>query len=473
VTCARCGHALGVAARFCGSCGQAVAQSARFGDGALGASLSEVLLFDKFTMGEIVRSPAFRFVFFLAMGPLALAHLDRVSFILWGIALYSGLLWAMLVYRLFAGRDLGFGWAVGTLFFTCFVMVPLLEFYLSRPPDYTKWLITRAAPHIQLVGYVFGVGLREELTKAVPLLLLAIVSARMRDPLTGLVLGFMSGIGFAVAENVLYVYKTVSHAASLSQASGAGIGDLVMPVYNNVIRMAMGPFVHGCLAGIFGYFIALAALDARRRGFLLIAGLSVASVLHGLYDTVVAYAPLVALLVHSFTYLLLMTYVLKARGLARAHEIGGGLFNRTVMGRASADFLAAAAAATPIPEDRALAATSVGRHLPPREHASAAVEGASGWRLRGTAGAATGRVVPLDAETRIGRDGRRCQVHLDEPTVSREHAMLTPGEAGTWRVLRLSRTSALFVNDQAVEEACLAPGDRLQLGGSAFVVEVG
>jgi hypothetical protein len=291
----------------------------------------------------------------------------------------------------------------------------------------------------------------------------------------------MSGIGFAVAENVLYVYKTVSHAASLSQESGA-IGNLVMPVYNNVIRMAMGPFVHGCLAGIFGYFIALAALDARRRAFLLVAGLSVASVLHGLYDTVVGYSPLVALLVHSFTYLLLMTYVLKARGLARADEIGGGVFNRTVMGRASADFLAAAAAAAtaasaaagPTPEGPSgLAATSVGRPRPPREPATGARDGSSGWRLRGTAGAAAGRVVPLDAETRIGRDGRRCQVHLDEPTVSREHAVLVPGESGTWRVLRLSRTSALLVNDNAVEEAFLAPGDRLQLGGSAFVVEVG
>jgi len=147
-----------------------------------------------------------------------LANLDRISFILWGIALYSGVLWALLVYRLFAGRDLTFAWAIGTLFFTCFVMVPLLELYLTLPHDLTQWLITRELLLFQLLGYVFGVGVREELTKAAPLLLLAAFSTRMRNPLTGLVLGFMSGIGFAVAENVLYVYQTVRHAASLQQA---------------------------------------------------------------------------------------------------------------------------------------------------------------------------------------------------------------------------------------------------------------
>ncbi len=278
------------------------------------------------------------------MGPLAIAHLERTDFILWGIALYSALLWAMFVYRLFAGRDLGFRWAIGMVFVTCFVMVPLLQIYLAIPPDLTEWLVSRGFIVFQLAGYVLGVGIREEMTKALPLLALAAFTSRMKNPLSGLVLGFMSGIGFAVAENVLYVYKTVSHAVSITQETGH-FANLVVPVYNNVIRMAMGPFVHGCLSGIFGYFIALSTVDARRRIFLLLAGLGVAASLHGLYDTVVDYSPLVALLVQALTYMLLMTYILKARGLASARELGGGVFNRTVMGRVSPEFLAAAAAA--------------------------------------------------------------------------------------------------------------------------------
>ena len=146
-------------------------------DNAIGASLREVVLLDKLTTSEILKSPVFRFVFFLAMGPLAIAHLDRTDFILWGIALYSALLWAMFVYRLFAGRDLGFRWAIGMVFVTCFVMVPLLKIYLAIPPDVTEWLVSRKLVVFQLAGYVLGVGMREEMTKAVPLLVLAAFTA--------------------------------------------------------------------------------------------------------------------------------------------------------------------------------------------------------------------------------------------------------------------------------------------------------
>jgi RsiW-degrading membrane proteinase PrsW (M82 family) len=468
VTCIRCGQPLAHEARFCGACGQGVvAVAPAVADGAIGASLREVVLLDKLTTSEILKSPVFRFVFFLAMGPLAIAHLDRTDFILWGIALYSALLWAMFVYRLFAGRDLGFGWAIGMVFVTCFVMVPLLQVYLSVPPDVTQWLTTRRFVAFQLAGYVLGVGLREEMTKALPLLVLAAFSHRMKNPLTGLVLGFMSGIGFAVAENVLYVYKTVSHAVSMTQETGH-LANLVVPVYNNVIRMAMGPFVHGCLSGIFGYFIALSTVDARRRFFLLGAGLAVAASLHGLYDTVVG-SPLVALLVQAMTYMLLMTYILKARGLASAHEIGGGVFNRTVMGRVTPEFLAAAAAA--------LAGSSRAAQAPAASSAPTAVsaritQAPFSWRLRGAGGTVAGRIVALEAEVKVGRDPSQCAVHVDEPTVSREHALLVPEAGGAfWRVRRLSRTAPVLVNDQAHDEVRLRAGDRLQLGTAIFVVE--
>jgi RsiW-degrading membrane proteinase PrsW (M82 family) len=432
-------------------------------DNAIGASLREVVLLDRRTASEILRSPVFRFVFFLAMGPLAIAHLDRTDFILWGIALYSALLWAMFVYRLFAGRDLGFRWAIGMVFVTCFVMVPLLQIYLAIPPDLTEWLVTRGFIVFQLAGYVLGVKIRKEMTKALPLLALAAFTSRMKNPLSGLVLGFMSGIGFAVAENVLYVYKTVSHAVSITQETGH-FANLVAPVYNNVIRMAMGPFVHGCLSGIFGYFIALSTVDARRRIFLLLAGLGVAASLHGLYDTVVGYSPLVALLVQALTYMLLMTYILKARGLASARELGGGVFNRTVMGRVSPEFLAAVAAA------QAQAQATLGQR--PRGEPEAVSPVPRSWRLRGQSGTVAGQIVPLEAEVKVGRDPSQCGVHVDEPTVSREHAVLVPeGGGATWRVRRLSRTAPVLVNDQAHDDVRLRAGDRLQVGTAIFVVE--
>jgi hypothetical protein len=90
--------------------------------------------------------------------------------------------------------------------------------------------------------------------------------------------------------------------------------------------------------------------------------------------------------------------------------------------------------------------------------------------LRGIAGPADGMSVPLEGEFKIGRDATQCLVHLDEPIVSRVHA-LVERSAGGLSVKRLSQSVPLYVNGQSVEQARLAPGDQLQVGSSVFVVE--
>ena len=45
--------------------------------------------------------------------------------------------------------------------------------------------------------------------------------------------------------------------------------------------MATTPFFLGCLAGIFGYFISLPAVDHARRWALLVVGLAISATLHG------------------------------------------------------------------------------------------------------------------------------------------------------------------------------------------------
>ena len=458
VFCSYCGRALAQGSRFCGICGRPLAAHPSLLDDFIhevSGSLKEIVLVDKMTGSEILRSPVFRFVFLVAMGPLAIALLPSNGAILNGLAIYSALLWSLLLYRLFADRHLSFRWAIGMVLFTCFVMVPILEFYLRLPPHITDFLVSRTFLPFQLVGYVFGVGVREELCKAAPLLALGLLSSRVRRPLNGLVLGMMSGVGFAAAENVYYVYRTVSQAASVTAQTGEA-ANLVMPVYNNVIRMAMGPFVHGCLSGIFGYFIGLAAADRERRAAFLLAGLGLSSLLHGLYDKAVTTSPVLGVAVQALTYFLLMTYVLKARGLASAREIGGGVFNRTVMIQVPASVAASASAVTVPP--------------PPRRQS---LGGAGCWRLRGVAGPPAGRTFDLAGEIRVGRDGARCALHVDEPTVSREHAVLMPDDGRrAWMIRRVSTKAPLYLNGHEVQEARLTPGDQIQVGSWVLVLEV-
>ena len=342
--CTACGHHLLDESRFCPGCGVAAAGPGPAHPSGIvsptGAPLSAVTDFlqevasvsmrdiagvDRARALEIIRSPVFLLLSLVAVAPLAIESLDGVHAILNGLAIWSGLLWALLMYRLFAGGHIGVGWAIGTVFFTAFIGIPLLTLYLQMPGDFFGRLEKLDFFPLTLVAYILGVGVREELTKAIPLFLMVRFTSKIENPTAGIVLGIMSGIGFAITENVFYVFTNLNEALGAARRTGE-LGHLVGPIYTNVVRMAMTPFFHGCLAGIFGYFIALAAVDRARRWPLLVAGLAISATLHGFFDTMVPRSPLWGVAVEALTFFLLLTYVLKARGLTTARELTHGLW---------------------------------------------------------------------------------------------------------------------------------------------------
>jgi RsiW-degrading membrane proteinase PrsW (M82 family) len=343
--CTACGQQLADGSRFCSGCGVGAAPESGpahpsgivsptgaplsavtdFIQEVASVSLRDIAGVDRARALEIIRSPVFLLLSLVAVAPLAIESLDGVHAILNGLAIWSGLLWALLMYRLFAGGQIGVAWAIGTVFFTAFIGIPLLTLYLQMPGDVFGRLERIDFFPLTLAAYILGVGVREELTKAIPLFLMVRFTSRMENPTAGIVLGIMSGIGFAITENVFYVFTNLNEALGAARRTGE-LGHLVGPIYTNVVRMAMTPFFHGCLAGIFGYFIALAAVDRARRWPLLVAGLAISATLHGLFDTLVPRSPLWGVMVEALTFFLLLTYVLKARGLTAASELTHGLW---------------------------------------------------------------------------------------------------------------------------------------------------
>jgi len=343
--CTACGRQLAEGTRFCPACGTASSPSVApptgpapshlrptqsltavtdFLQEVASVSLKEIALVDGDRAAEILKSPVFLLLSLVAIVPLAIESLESAHSILYGLAIWSGLLWALLMYRLFAGRQVGLFWCLATVFFTAFIGIPLLGLYLQMPGQVFERIEAIDFFPLTLLADILGVGVREELTKAIPLLLVAYFTTRMKNPVMGMVLGMMSGIGFAITENVFYVFTNLSQAVGAVRSTGQ-VGHLVGPIYTNVVRMAMTPFFHGCLAGIFGYFIALATLDPARRWALLVAGLAISASLHGLFDALVPRSPLWGVLIEGATFFLMLTYVLKARGLASAEALTQGL----------------------------------------------------------------------------------------------------------------------------------------------------
>jgi S1-C subfamily serine protease len=74
---------------------------------------------------------------------------------------------------------------------------------------------------------------------------------------------------------------------------------------------------------------------------------------------------------------------------------------------------------------------------------------------------------------KIGRDPSACQVVLNETATSREHAIVLPAEGGGVTIRNLSGTNPTYVNGRPIQEATLAPGDRIRIAGTVIGVEQG
>jgi RsiW-degrading membrane proteinase PrsW (M82 family) len=157
-----------------------------------------------------------------------------------------------------------------------------------------------------LVPSIITVGIPEELAKAVPVLVIALIyrSSHGLQPRDYLFLGAVSGLAFGAAEVVHYFtvngvtdfYTTVRAALpSINQLIRTGhspsvslFAVLIAPVRYFILdfvwRFVTDPIVHACWSGLTGYFIGLAA--TRRHHWITVAwiGLVAAAILHGLND---------------------------------------------------------------------------------------------------------------------------------------------------------------------------------------------
>jgi pSer/pThr/pTyr-binding forkhead associated (FHA) protein len=89
--------------------------------------------------------------------------------------------------------------------------------------------------------------------------------------------------------------------------------------------------------------------------------------------------------------------------------------------------------------------------------------------LRGVSGAQFGRIVPVRGRLTIGR-GSECDLSLDEPEMSRKHAMIENSGEGIY-LRDLGSSNGTFVNGVQVRDAVLHPGDQIAFDRNRFLLE--
>ena len=218
----------------------------------------------------------------MALFPLFLAfwassatlEFESIAF-LFGI--YFALMWAVVLYFMLMPK-LAVVPIVKVSLFTMVVGISLVLILQRLPFISSLYSATNSASIAgRLFGFVFGVGLVEEATKALPIWWLYL-HKRNSDSLNTIVfLGCVSGFAFGIAEATNY---SISYALGLSYGR-LGFSDYLILQLTRLITL---PLLHAVWAGIFAYFIALGSVNPHVQKGLLLAGLASTALLHGTYD---------------------------------------------------------------------------------------------------------------------------------------------------------------------------------------------
>jgi RsiW-degrading membrane proteinase PrsW (M82 family) len=158
-----------------------------------------------------------------------------------------------------------------------------------------------------------AVGYNEEITKALPILLAALILLKFRatklDVRMWMFLGTISGLTFGVLEERLYTELAIAQVATAKAVSQADAG-----VLDFAFRVFVDGFEHAVWAGVSAFFIGIAINYPRRRWQLILLGISMVAVLHGLNDwsvsTFNSYWP--GILIQAVSLLLFLAYTMSA-----------------------------------------------------------------------------------------------------------------------------------------------------------------
>lgn len=126
-------------------------------------------------------------------------------------------------------------------------------------------------PFLVFIFNIFlGVALVEELLKFLVVKKAVLKSPEFDEPVDAMIYMIVSGLGFATAENILVLFLLRSGFNQMFEIS--------------LLRFLGATFLHALASAIIGFFIGLTFFDKTHRRKLILTGMVLAVMLHGLYN---------------------------------------------------------------------------------------------------------------------------------------------------------------------------------------------
>ena len=148
------------------------------------------------------------------------------------------------------------------------VVSPFLNTLLEIPYTVIDFLGSGGGSEIKTLVYTFiGIALVEEYFKFLVLTKYSFKRECFNEPMDGIVYGVIASMGFALIENIFYVYENMEQAFFVA-----------------IVRMFSAIPAHALMGVIMGYYVGRAKFDIQNRKTLMLKGLLGAILLHGAYD---------------------------------------------------------------------------------------------------------------------------------------------------------------------------------------------
>lgn len=227
----------------------------------------------------------------------------------WAYSLAIAPLWAVAFWVLIRpGRITKLiAWLMVGIVATVLVLLPTVTIPWENALDNTS------SPH-NVGPWIYGVGFAEEITKAVPILVAALALRWARkitlDTRVWMYLGTIAGLAFGIRESVLYT------ASYLAPGIHAVTGIPLILTFAQ--RVFVDGFQHAVWAGIAAFFIGMGVNYRRRRIPLIVFGITLPAVLHGLNDWATQLAShWLWILIEAVSLLLFIGYTMSATTIER------------------------------------------------------------------------------------------------------------------------------------------------------------
>ncbi|MDR2439337.1 MAG: PrsW family intramembrane metalloprotease [Planctomycetaceae bacterium] len=284
---------------------------------------AEIIPIDESNFVSLIKDGMFWLILVLGVLPLIIGTLQDSKMQLVGMLFFFAALWGGILRGIVLKSNEKVTLPIVAFFFTGFVGIPMLLIIYSIFPKFYMNLASSDNPITSLFGFIFQVGLCEEICKILPVVGYLIWKRKNASPTMILLIGLFSGLGFAAFENIQYsnsaIIRTVMRGVHGFRTDGAeglvtGIAHGTMGAMVNVILRSLScVFAHALWSGIFAYYFAKAVSSHSRWFVLVFLGLAIPAILHGTYDWFCGVQEVIAALIVAISFLLFYGYLAKMR----------------------------------------------------------------------------------------------------------------------------------------------------------------